>query len=184
MDAIVIGDGPGGLAAALLLAKNGLAVVVYGENKTALHYAWLKNYLGLPEMHGSEFQKIACEQVQAFGAKLVHARVESVAAVADGYEATLSDGTAVSAPFMILSEGKSPRLAQQLGLTFDPVRGLAVDINGQTRLPGVYAVGRLARPQRSQVMISAGDGAAAAIDILSTRKGAPVQDWDEPPAAA
>ena len=46
---------------------------------------------------------------------------------------------------------------------------------------GVYAVGRLVRPQRSQAIISAGAGAAAAIDILSTLKGEPVQDWDEPP---
>jgi thioredoxin reductase len=45
----------------------------------------------------------------------------------------------------------------------------------------VYAVGRVVGPQRSQAIISAGAGAAAAIDILSTLKGEPVQDWDAPP---
>ena len=45
----------------------------------------------------------------------------------------------------------------------------------------VYAVGRLARPTRSQAIISAGDGAAAAIDILSIIQDKPVQDWDSPP---
>ena len=35
---------------------------------------------------------------------------------------------------------------------------------------------------RSQAIISAGDGAAAALDILSTEKGEDVLDWDEPPA--
>jgi thioredoxin reductase (NADPH) len=45
----------------------------------------------------------------------------------------------------------------------------------------VYAVGRQVRPDRSQAIISAGDGAAAAIDILSTVRGESVQDWDSPP---
>jgi thioredoxin reductase (NADPH) len=65
MDAIVIGDGPGGLSAALFLAKSGLEVSVYGQDKTAMHWALLKNYLGLPEVHGSEFQKVARKQVEA-----------------------------------------------------------------------------------------------------------------------
>jgi thioredoxin reductase (NADPH) len=43
----------------------------------------------------------------------------------------------------------------------------------------VYAIGRLARPTKSQAIISAGDGAKAAIDILSKLAGKPVQDWDE-----
>ena len=81
----------------------------------------------------------------------------------------------------MLSEGKSPRLAQQLGLVFDEQRGLSVDINGKTKLDRVYAVGRLVRPTRSQAIISAGDGAAAAIDILSNITDKAVQDWDSPP---
>jgi thioredoxin reductase (NADPH) len=48
-------------------------------------------------------------------------------------------------------------------------------------VPGVYVVGRLARPGRSQAIISAGDGASAAIDILSKEKGEDVTDWDSPP---
>jgi flavin-dependent dehydrogenase len=38
-DVIVIGDGPGGLSAALFLAKNKMDVVVFGEDKTAMHWA-------------------------------------------------------------------------------------------------------------------------------------------------
>lgn len=182
MDAIVIGDGPGGLSAALFLAKGGLKVRVYGEDKTAMHWAQVKNYLGVVDIHGSEFQRTARAQVESFGAELVAARVERVEKRGDGFEVTLESGERVTARFLVLSEGKSPRLAQQLGLQFDPAAGLSVDINGKTALAGVYAVGRLARPTRSQAIISAGDGAAAAIDILSLIKGEPVQDWDEPPA--
>lgn len=181
MSAIVVGDGPGGLSAALFLAKNGVSVSVYGQDKTAMHWAQVKNYLGIPDIHGSEFQRIARLQASSFGAKLISARVESLAKDGARFIATLEGGEQVSAEFVILSEGKSPRLAQQLGLTFDEKDGLQVDLNGRTAIPGVYAVGRLARPQRSQAIISAGDGAAAAIDILSTLKGEPVQDWDSPP---
>jgi thioredoxin reductase len=184
MDVIVIGDGPGGLSAALFLAKNGKQVVVYGQDKTAMHWALLKNYLGFPEIHGSELQRIGRSQVAAFGAEIIDARVDRVAKSAQGFEVTLEGGETVGAPFVILSEGKSPKLAQQLGLSFDPNTGIAVDINGKTELDGVYAVGRQARPGRSQAIISAGDGAAAAIDILSRIKGEPFTDWDEPPKGA
>ena len=69
----------------------------------------------------------------------------------------------------------------ELGLAFDEKRGISADRNGQTSVPGVYVVGRSARPGRSQAIISAGDGAAVAIDILSREKGEDYVDWDEPP---
>jgi thioredoxin reductase (NADPH) len=58
----IVGDGPGGLSAALFLAKAGHTVTVYGQDNTAMHYAYLRNYLGLPEISGSEFQQAARSQ--------------------------------------------------------------------------------------------------------------------------
>jgi thioredoxin reductase (NADPH) len=181
MDVIIVGDGPGGLSAALFLAKNGLSVTVYGQDKTAMHWALLKNYLGFPEVHGSELQRIGRSQVEAFGGKLLSDRVESIAKDGAGFTATLEDGSRVSAPNLVLSEGKSPRLALMLGLTHDAARGIETDQNGMTKVPGLYVVGRLRRPGRSQAVISAGDGAAVAIDILSRQKGEEFCDWDSPP---
>ena len=183
MDVAVVGDGPGGLSAALFLAKNGLQVTVYGQDKTAMHFAMLSNYLGIPKIHGSEFQTIAREQVVAHGGRIEPTRVESVRSKGEHFELLLEGGHSATARYLILSEGKSPRLAQQLGLEFDKEQGLSTDKNGKTRLDGVYAIGRLARPSRSQAIISAGDGAAAAIDILSLEKGQSFTDWDSPPEA-
>lgn len=180
-DVIVIGDGPGGLSAALFLAKNGKDVVVFGQDKTAMHWAQLYNYLGIPEIHGSEFQKIARKQVTDRGGKVEDARVESVAKDADGFSVKLESGDEHRAAQIILSEGKSPRLANMLGLEHDESGGVPADRNGLTKVPGAYVVGRLARPGRSQAIISAGDGAAAAVDILSREKGENFADWDSPP---
>ncbi|HTE53288.1 MAG TPA: FAD-dependent oxidoreductase [Kofleriaceae bacterium] len=180
-DVIVIGDGPGGLSAALFLAKNGLDVVVFGQDKTAMHWALLKNYLGIPEILGSQFQAVARAQVTGFGGAVRDARVEKVAAAGGGWEVTTDGGEVMLARYLILSEGKGPRLAAQLGLEIDEARGIATDRNGKSRLDGVYVVGRSARPGRSQAIISAGDGAAAALDILSRERGEDVADWDEPP---
>jgi thioredoxin reductase (NADPH) len=180
MDVVIVGDGPGGLSAALFLAKNGLKAVVYGQDKTAMHWALVKNYLGVREVLGSDFQKTARGQVTELGGSIEDRRVESVAAKDGGFVVTLEGGQSVSSRYLILSEGKSPRLAQQLGVKFD-ANGAVTDKNAQTSVPGAYAVGRLARPGRSQAIISAGDGAAAAVDILSREKGADFADWDSPP---
>ena len=182
-DVIVIGDGPGGLSAALFLAKNKLSVIVVGQDKTAMHFALLRNYLGFPEIHGSELQKIARGQVNAMGGKIYDARVDTVAPGGAGYQVKIETGDVLECKYLVLSEGKGPRLAKQLGLVFDEKTGIETDRNARSRVDNVYVVGRSARPGRSQAIISAGDGAAAAIDILSREKGEDVVDWDEPPKA-
>jgi thioredoxin reductase (NADPH) len=178
---IIIGDGPGGLSAALFLAKNQQDVVVFGDDKSAMHYAYLRNYLGIPEIHGSELQRIGREQAIHVGARIREERVREVAAGGDRFTVTLESGEQVAARYLILSEGKGPKLAKQLGLEFDEQKGIAADRNARTSVERVYVVGRSARPGRSQAIISAGDGAAAAIDILSREQGKDVLDWDEPP---
>jgi thioredoxin reductase len=180
LDVAIIGDGPGGLSAALFLAKNGLSAVVYGQDKTAMHWALVKNYLGVAEISGTDFQKVARSQVEAFGARIEDKLVEAVAAENGAFRVTLAGGESQSARYVILSEGKAPKLAQQLGVRFEGPAALT-DGNGQTSVAGVYAVGRLARPGRSQAIISAGDGAVVALDILSKEKGQDVVDWDSPP---
>ena len=178
---IVVGDGPGGLSAALFLAKNGQEVIVYGQDKTAMNYALLFNYLGLPEISGTEFQAIARSQVTAQGGIIFDAEVTGVAATADGYDVTLADGSVEHADYLIMNEGRNPALATSLGVAIDEDGAIAVDRHGLSSVASVYVVGRSVRPARSQAIITAGAGAAAALDILSREAGEDVQDWDSPP---
>jgi thioredoxin reductase (NADPH) len=182
MDVAIIGDGPGGLGAALFLAKNGLSTTVYGQDKTAMHWAFLKNYLGIDEISGTDFQAAARRQVERFGARIENRQVEAVSREGELFRVTFDGGESVTARYLILSEGKAPKLAQQLGVRFEGPAAVT-DRDGQTSVARVYAVGRLARPARSQAIISAGDGAVVALDILSKEKGQAVVDWDSPPKA-
>lgn len=172
-----MGDGPGGLSAALFLAKAGHDVVVYGRDATAMNHAYLYNYLGIPEISGTEFQRIAKEQVGTQGARLIDATVASVERTDAGFRLTTDAGVSADVEFLILTEGKQAPLAESLGVA-DP-NDLGRD--GRSNVDRLYVVGRTARPSRSQAIISAGEGAAAALDILAELKGSDVQDWDTPP---
>lgn len=180
VDVVIVGDGPGGLSAALFLARAGKQVVVYGQDKTAMHAAMLNNYLGIQQITGTDFQKVARAQVEQSGARVVDDHVTAVAQQGDTFQVSLEGGEPTQCSHLILSEGKSPKLAQMLGIDWDEASGVSTDVHGLTSVARVYAVGRQVRPGRSQAIISAGDGAAAAIDILSREQGEAVTDWDSP----
>lgn len=176
----VIGDGPAGLSAALFLAKNDQDVTVYGQDETAMHYALLKNYLGIDEITGTDFQERARAQVERFGASLVDDQVTEVAGDGEGFTVTTEGGREDAADYLVLAPAKKgSALAGQLGIESSS-EGVEVDTEYRTGVDRVYAVGRLARPDRSQAIVSAGAGAVAALDILSRETGKDFHDWDSP----
>ena len=176
---IIVGDGPGGLSAALFLAKNGHETTLFGTDTTAMHYAYLYNYLGLPEIPGTEFQRIARAQATAAGAQIIDSEVSSVSL--EDSVTVEADGDTYASDYLILSEGKNPEIGHSLGLETDDHGAIVVGRDNRTSVDSVYAVGRSVRPTRSQAIISAGAGATAALDILAREAGKDVQDWDTPP---
>ncbi len=141
---LIIGDGPGGLSAALFLAKNKMDVQVFGQDDTPMHHAMLYNYLGIPQMTGSEFQRIAREQVAQFGAKLHDEEVTAVEKTDEGFAVTTKDGAHHHGKYVVIAEGKGLKLAQSLGLP-KTAHGIEVDADGRTTIAGVYVVGRSTR---------------------------------------
>lgn len=177
-DVIIIGDGPAGLSAALFLAKRDLDVDVFGPDNTPMHKAMLYNYLGIPEMTGTEFQKVAREQVEGFGANLHDAKISSAEQTDDGFAVQTTEGDTFEAPYVILATSNKGLMD---GLDLDRDGGtVEVDRSGRTNIDGAYAVGWATRAQKIQAIISAGDGAAAALDILSQEAGEEVHDFDVP----
>lgn len=182
---VIVGDGPTGLSAALLLAKNGIRNVrVFGENETYLHDAYLYNYLGIEAMDGSEFADTARDQCKEFGAELHVTLVEKVEQKHGGFRITTSAGDHYGAKYLVLAEGDGRGLSEQIGLEFEEWDGgdsvVKTDKNGRTSMENVYAGGWTARNNKIQAIISAGDGAAIALDILSKEEGRQFHDFDVP----
>lgn len=176
---IVVGDGPAGLSAALFCARGGHDTVVYGEDATAMHYADLHNYLGIEQVLGSDFQRTARAQVEAAGATLRGEAVTGIARDGDALVVTTAGGQQ-RADYVVLAGAKpSRRLAEAAGAAIAD-GAVVVDGDQRTSVERLYAAGRVVRPSRSQAVISAGQGAAAALDILAREAGEDVTDWDTP----
>lgn len=177
----VVGDGPAGLSAALFLAKNGHETTVYGDDDSLMEYAELHNYLGTPGMTGAQFQDVARRQVEDAGATLATSQALDVQVTGEGFAVNADQqGDAASVDYVVIAGGKdSQELAESLGATMAD-RAVQVDGDSQTSVDRLYAAGHLVRPERSQAIISAGWGAAAALDIMAREAGRDVHDWDTP----
>ncbi|MFB6284267.1 MAG: FAD-dependent oxidoreductase [Halobacteria archaeon] len=178
-ETVIVGDGPTGLSAALLLAKNGEDAVVYGKDETKMHSAYLYNYLGIEAMDGTEFMEVARDQCDNYDVEVREQEVTSVDEDGDGFHVSTDEGNEQEADYLVLATGFARDLAQDLGLEFD---GDAVDADktGSTSKDGVYAGGWTTRPDKIQAAISVGDGAAIALEILSEEKGESFHDFDVP----
>lgn len=179
-DVLVIGDGPTGLSAALVLAKNDLKVDVLGKDETAMHKAHLYNLLGSDDEPGKEWIHNARRHVIGRGAHIHDQSAAKVATRAGGFRVETEEGNAFRARYLVLATGRDATLADQLGVDKDG-EVVRVDLRGRASKPKVYAGGWLTRGHQIQAAISIGDGAAIALDILSTEKGKPFHDFDTAP---
>ena len=176
-DVLIIGDGPAGLSAALFLTKNGQNVTVFGQDGTPMHKAMLYNYLGIPEMTGSEFQRVGRAQVQNLGGKIEDVEVTDAEKTDAGFAVTTADGDRREGKYLILATGTNTKLAEGLSLAKEN-KGIVADGDGRTSVEGLFAVGWNTRLIRTQAIISAGQGAATALEILSLEAGEDFHDFD------
>ncbi|GAB3695167.1 NAD(P)/FAD-dependent oxidoreductase [Halorubrum pallidum] len=183
VDVAIVGGGPAGLSAGLFASKNGLDTVLFDTDGTWMHKAHLFNYLGVGSVGGSEFMATARQQVDDFGVDRHQGeKVTDVASSGDGFTVTTEDGE-YDADYVVLATGANRDLAESLGCDFD---GDLVDVgvSMETSVAGAYATGAMVRAEEWQAVISAGDGAAAALNILSAEKGEHYHDFDVPDTAS
>lgn len=175
----VVGGGPAGLSAALFTAKNGLDTLLFDTDETWLHKAHLFNYPGVRSLDGDSYLRIARQQVDEFGADRHQGEtVTEIAESGDGFTVTTDDNE-YDADYLVLATGAKRDLAESLGCAFDG-DVVDVDVTMETSVEGVYATGAMVRAEEWQAVISAGDGAAAALNVLTKEKGDHYHDFDTP----
>lgn len=180
LDVIIVGGGPAGLSAALFTAKNGLDTVVFDTDKTWMHKAHLFNYLGIRSIDGTELLTLARGQVDDRGAEIhLEEAVEAVEEDDDGFVVGTEEADYESR-YVVLATGANRDLAEDAGCTIDDDGLVSVDLSMETSVADLYATGAMIRDQEWQAIISAGDGAAAALNILSKERGEHFHDFDTP----
>lgn len=176
----VVGGGPAGLSAALFMAKNGLSTTVFDTDATWMHKAHLFNYLGIDSVDGSAFMERARAQVEEFGVDRHQGEaVIDIERTDDGFT-VVTEQTEYDSDYVVLATGANRDLAEALGCALADDGTVDVDLTMETSVENAYATGAMVRAEEWQAVISAGDGGAAALNILSKEKGEHFHDFDTP----
>lgn len=108
---IIIGGGPGGMAAGLYAGRAELKTVLLEKGMTgglAATTAHIENYPGFPAgIGGMELAAQMDEQARKFGVEIKNAQVEKLSRVGEGFTLQTDDGE-FSAGSVILATGASP----------------------------------------------------------------------------
>ncbi|MFC7058277.1 NAD(P)/FAD-dependent oxidoreductase [Halovenus salina] len=178
-DVLVVGGGPAGLSAALFTEKNGLDTTVFDTGDSWMSHAHLFNYLGIRSIGGDEFMAVARGQVRDRGVTLRDdEEVTAAETTDDGFLVTTEDEE-LTADYVVLATGDDTTLAEELGCAFDE-DVVEVDVTMETSVENAYATGAMVRTGEYEAIISAGDGGAAALNILSKEEGEHFHDFDTP----
>ncbi|SHE76721.1 Pyridine nucleotide-disulphide oxidoreductase [Seinonella peptonophila] len=178
----IIGAGPAGASAALFTAKAGKTTALIDNDKSMTKRAWIENHYGVMEITGPEMVEIGKKQAEKFGTTLVDGRVTSIEKQEDGFRVVLEEGE-VTAKNVIIATGALTNLAESLGLetkegTEPRIKTVfATDEQGKTNVPGIWAAGTAAGVS-VHTIITAGDGAKVAINLVSELNGTRYVDHD------
>lgn len=178
----VIGGGAAGLTAALFLARAGLAVHVYDQDRSILKRARLCNLPGHDELEGRELLEHLRRELEARSVTRHEGKVDDV--VAGGPLLVKAADGELAADYVVLATGQGTVKLPSLPLETAAPRQPFVKVNvvtdkwGATSVPNVYACGVVAG-WPSQAVVCAGSGANVAIEIVSKVKGEFWVDHDD-----
>jgi thioredoxin reductase len=105
-DAIIVGGGPAGLSAALILARCRREVLICdaGHPRNAASQA-LHGYLTRDGMRPADFLQAAREQLRPYGVEFRQGSVVDAKRLGEGFEVRLDDGTARTSRKLLLATG-------------------------------------------------------------------------------
>jgi thioredoxin reductase (NADPH) len=97
----------------------------------------------------------------------------------DGFQITTKDSDH-HATYVVLVTGADRDIAEQSGCEFTESGTVSVNLSMETSIENAHATGTMVRDQEWHAVISAGDGGAAALDILSKERHGHFYDFDTP----
>ncbi|MCZ8516428.1 FAD-dependent oxidoreductase [Paenibacillus filicis] len=181
-DIAVIGSGPAGASAALFSAKAGKKTLLIDNNKGMTRRALLKNFYGIMEINGPDVVDLGEKQATTLGAELVRDKAIDIQKNGEAFQIKTESGQ-YEARYVILATGAITDLAEKIGVQTKPATEpriktiLVVDMNGKTNIDGIWAAGTCAGAS-VHAIITAGDGAKVAINIISEINGERYVDHD------
>lgn len=182
-DVIVIGGGVSGLQAAVFAAKAGEETLVLDSDESLVYNtANIQNLIGHDSIGGSELLKKGREKVEDFGGEIVEAEVETLDRDGDELVVDTEDEEYRAEYVVIASAGIHDYI--ELDVEFEEgVDGMymmdehVVTDDSNRAAENVYAAG-LANTWEHQTSVAVGDGAKAAVNLLSDKYGEPYEDHD------
>jgi len=178
----IIGAGPAGASAALFTAKAGKKTLLIDSDKSMTKRAWVENHYGLEGVTGPDLIETGKKQAAKQGAELVQKEVTNITKSEEGFTLE-ADGTEFQAKQLILASGVSVALAEKIGVNTkegtEPRIKTVLDVtaDGKTNVEGIWAAGTCAGVS-VHTIITAGDGAKVAINLLSELNGERYVDHD------
>lgn len=181
-DIAVIGGGPAGATAALFAAKAGKKTLLIDNDKGMTRRALMKNYYAIEEIDGPTMVDAGLKQAENFGATIVNATANDLKQNRDSITVVTDNGE-YEAKYVILATGAAVSLAEAAGIKTkegtEPRINKIIDVDkdGRTSMERVWAAGTCAG-MSVHVVITAGDGAKVAINIISEMNGERYVDHD------
>jgi thioredoxin reductase (NADPH) len=181
-DIAIIGAGAAGASAAVFAAKAGKKTIVIDNDKSMTKRAWIENHYGVLEISGADLVELGKKQAAKFGAEMIEATVSNVTKSENGLHIE-TDNQTYQAKHVILATGALTELAQNIGVITKPGTEpriktiIDADPSGKTNIDGIWAAGTIAGVS-VHTIITAGDGAKVAINIISELNGERYVDHD------
>lgn len=183
---IVIGGGVAGLQAGVFTAKSGEETLVIDTDESLVYNTSnIQNLIGHDSIGGHELINQAQEKLETFNGELVEEEVEKVEETEDGFKVTTEEDEHES-EYVVLATAGNHEPFEPLDLEYEEgVEGpymmekhvVTDDRNKAEGTEKVYAAG-LTNTWEYQTAVAIGDGAKAAVNLLSDKYGEPFEDHD------
>ncbi len=186
-DLIIIGGGPAGASAAVFAGRAGLSTLVIDADKGMTRMAMVNNHLGFPDgITGPDLVDLGRRHAEVAGADWAEGSVTELDVAGASIGVVTEDGQRHEARDVLLAVGLKPSLAAGAGIATkdgtEPRIASVVDVDaeGRTNVEHVWAAGT-AGGVSVHTIVTAGDGARVAINIVSEQRGDRHVDHDVMP---